>query len=105
MAEAITNFARLLAKAGKEEAVKAECLKMIDPTRAEAGCISYDFHQSDENPSVFFFHESWTGRDALNQHMATPHMKSLGKALADLLVENFSLVITKMISKPAPAKK
>ena len=103
MAEPIVNFARLLAKAGKEEALKAECLKMIEPTRAEAGCISYDCHQSDENPSVFFFHESWADRDAIKQHMATPHMKSLDEAMADLSVEH-SVVSTTMISTPTPAK-
>lgn len=98
MAKPLVIFARLLAKSGQEEAMKAECLRMIEPTRAETGCIFYDCHQSDENPAVFFFHESWTDRDALGQHMGTPHMQHMDKAIAALQVEHYSVVITKMIS-------
>ena len=73
----------------------------IEPTRAEAGCLFYDLHQSDEQPGVFFFHEAWTGRDALRQHMGTPHMRAMDEAVNDLQVEHYSVVITKMVSTPA----
>ena len=101
MAEPLIVFARLLAKSGKEDAVKAECLKMIEPTRAEAGKIFYDCHECDENPAVFYFREAWSGRDALQAHMGTPHMQTMDEAMADLLVEHHSVARTKMISKPA----
>ena len=35
------------------------------PTRAEAGCINYDFHIDAADPCVFVFYENWTDRAAL----------------------------------------
>ena len=34
----------------------------VAPTRAEAGCINYDFHVDAADPCVFVFYENWTDR-------------------------------------------
>lgn len=101
MSEPIVVFARFLAKAGKEEEMKAALLKAIDPTRAEPGNISYDLHQAPDQPAVFFFHERWKDEAALQQHMQTPHLKALAATAEELQLEPFSVVITDMISPPA----
>ena len=54
----LTIVARILAKAEKRELVKTELLKLIEPTRAEEGCINYDLHQDNENPNLFLFYEN-----------------------------------------------
>lgn len=65
----LTIVARILAKAGKGELVKAEVLKLIDVTRAEEGCINYDLHQDNENENLFIFYENWENRELWQKHM------------------------------------
>lgn len=58
----------------------------VAPTRAEAGCINYDFHVDAADPCVFVFYENWTDRAALDAHLAMPHLQPLFLQLDRLLV-------------------
>ena len=49
--------ANIIAKADQIDLIKAELLKLIDITLAEAGCINYDLHQDIQNPAHFVFYE------------------------------------------------
>ena len=40
----ITIVANIKAEADKVDLLKTELLKLIEPTRAEAGCLQYDLH-------------------------------------------------------------
>lgn len=57
----------------------------VAPTRAEAGCINYDFHVDAADPCVFVFYENWTDRAALDAHLAMPHLQPLFLQLDRLL--------------------
>lgn len=57
----------------------------VAPTRAEAGCINYDFHLDAADPCVFVFYENWTDRAALDAHLAMPHLQPLFSQLDRLL--------------------
>ncbi|WDE09197.1 antibiotic biosynthesis monooxygenase [Thalassomonas viridans] len=70
----LTIVANIIAKTDKIELVKAELLKLIDITRAEAGCINYDLHQDNENPAHFMFYENWQTRELWQQHMNNTHL-------------------------------
>lgn len=61
---------------GKEAEVQAILEGFLDPTRAEAGCLAYDFFVDADDPSKFTFIEEWVSRDALNEHLQTPHMRA-----------------------------
>lgn len=76
----LTIVAKILAKEGKRELVKAELLKLIDTTRAEEGCINYDLHQDNDDPNLFLFYENWTSRELWQQHMANSHLADYKKA-------------------------
>jgi quinol monooxygenase YgiN len=65
----LTIVANIHAKADKIDLVKAELLKLIEPTLAEAGCINYDCHQDNENPTHFMFYENWESRELWQVHM------------------------------------
>jgi quinol monooxygenase YgiN len=67
-----------------EEKVKQELFSLLGPTRAEAGCVSYDLHQSVEDKSFFMFYESWVSKKDLDEHLAMPHMKSHLKRAKEL---------------------
>lgn len=60
-------------------------MALVAPTRAEAGCINYDFHVDAADPCVFVFYENWTDRAALDAHLAMPHLQPLVSQLDRLL--------------------
>ena len=60
-------------------------MAQVAPTRAEAGCITYDFHVDAADPCVFVFYENWTDRAALDAHLAMPHLQPLFSQLDRLL--------------------
>jgi quinol monooxygenase YgiN len=66
--------AHLQAIAGKEAEVKALLLGLIEPTRAEPGCISYKLLESHLNPTEFVFMEEWESREAMNEHLRSAHI-------------------------------
>ncbi len=84
----LTIVARILAKPEKRELVKAELLKLIEPTRAEKGCINYDLHQDNENENLFIFHENWESHELWQEHMNNAHLAEYIKA-TDGAVEEF----------------
>ncbi len=81
MSKEIVVTAKIVAKQETVEQVKSACMQVIEPTRAEAGCMSYVLHQGLENPAVFIFVEKWSDEAALEQHLNTEHLKGLLKAV------------------------
>ncbi len=65
----LTIVANITAKSDQIDLVKAELEKLIDVTRAEAGCIHYDLHQDNEKPAHFLFFENWESRELWQVHM------------------------------------
>ncbi|MEM9103923.1 MAG: putative quinol monooxygenase [Pseudomonadota bacterium] len=70
--------------------VKEELLKLIPITRAEEGCIQYDLHQDNEDPTYFMFYENWNSRELWQTHMNNDHLKTYMEA-TDGMVEKFWL--------------
>ena len=60
----------------KADELKSILLGLIAPTRAEAGCLSYQLLQNNSDPSEFVFVEEWTSDAALDEHMTTPHLQN-----------------------------
>ncbi|UCF39016.1 MAG: antibiotic biosynthesis monooxygenase [Acidobacteriota bacterium] len=84
---AVTVIATIKAKAGKEEATRKALMALIEPTRAEAGCINYDLHQLTDDSTVFVFHENWKTKEDLDQHLAKPHLVDFLGKVDELLAE------------------
>lgn len=80
----LTVVAEMTAQPGKEAELKAALLACIEPTRAESGCVQYDLHVSTDNAGHFLFYENWTSREALDLHLATPHLVKLASQLPEL---------------------
>lgn len=70
----LTVVANIVANKDSIDFVKAELIKLIEVTRAEAGCINYDLHQDNENPAHFVFYENWQSREHLQTHLANSHI-------------------------------
>ena len=54
MSKKLTIVARIEANPDQIEFVKAQLMKLIEPTLNEAGCIQYDLHQDNDNPRCFY---------------------------------------------------
>lgn len=80
----LTVVAEFRSKPGREEDLRAALEACIAPTRAEQGCIQYVLHVSTEAPGHFLFYENWTSPEALERHLATPHLGRLRERLAEL---------------------
>lgn len=70
----LTIVADIRAASGREDLVHAQLAKLIEPTRAETGCIHYDLHRDHADPRHFLFYETWESRDLWQVHMNAPHL-------------------------------
>lgn len=71
----LTIVARIEVQPDQVEWVKTELLKLLEPTRQEAGCIQYDLHQDKDNPRLFLFYENWENRELWQAHIASEHIQ------------------------------
>ena len=79
--------ARITAKPGHAPDLRAELIKLIEPSRQDPGCLQYDLHQSREHPETFLFYERWTAHELWEAHMNTPHLNSFRAAAEPFLKE------------------
>jgi quinol monooxygenase YgiN len=57
----------------------------LEPTRKEAGNISYNFYEDPNLPNSFIYFEEWKSREALAQHLKQPYITPLLTEFADLV--------------------
>lgn len=86
----LTIVANIHAKPGREALVRQELEKLVEPTRAESGCIQYDLHRDNEAAGHFMFYENWESRELWQAHMNAPHLAAYMEA-TDGAVDQFVL--------------
>ncbi|MEB0043215.1 MULTISPECIES: putative quinol monooxygenase [unclassified Pseudomonas] len=90
MSQPLTVIATLIAKAGHEADLE-KCLRgILEPTRAEAGCLGYDLHQDLEHSASFYMIERWNDDAALQTHSASAHIQAFRAEVGEHL-EHFIL--------------
>ncbi len=99
--EKIVLFARLKVKQGTEDEAKRAALAIIDASRAEKGCINYDFHQAIDDSTVFLWHETWTSRQAIEAHGNSAHFKEFSAAVKNITDEPLQVTLTKTVGGKA----
>jgi quinol monooxygenase YgiN len=77
MVETVQVVARLVARRGMEQEAAGVLEGLIEPTRAEGGCLRYELFQSTEDPRDFVFVEEYAGPDALDAHMKSRHVQAV----------------------------
>ncbi len=83
----VTVLAHIKAKPGKEDAMRKELLSLVAPSRKDAGCINYDLHQAADNPALFMFHENWSGKAQLDQHLQKPDLQAVLARVGQMVAE------------------
>lgn len=58
------------------EAFKSLLLDLVSNSKKEAACLLYDLHQSDKEPHIFIFHETWEDQAGLDLHNQQPYLQS-----------------------------
>jgi quinol monooxygenase YgiN len=53
MSQQLTLVALIRAKPDKSEELGRRLLALVEPTRKEVGCINYDVHRSNDDPSLW----------------------------------------------------
>jgi quinol monooxygenase YgiN len=85
--ETLRVVARVTAQPDKVDEVKAILLTLIIPTRAEAGCISYELLQNKNDATDFVFVEEWSSDSALDVHMITTHLQDAVSRVSPLVAQ------------------
>jgi quinol monooxygenase YgiN len=82
MAEnSIRVVARVVANPDSVDQVRSILSDVVEPTRNESGCISYELLQNRTDPTDFTFVEEWASDAAIDAHLTTKH---IGDALTKL---------------------
>lgn len=67
---------------GHEEELFGLLQALVEPTRAEAGCMIYELHRNPEDAGQFMFYERFVDQAALDFHVSTAHFVNFGAARA-----------------------
>jgi quinol monooxygenase YgiN len=73
----------------------------VAPTRAEEGCLNYDFHADSHDPCVFVFYENWRTQEDLDEHLTKTHLKPLFDRQSELLARPVEIRHLTMLSEIA----
>lgn len=74
----------LHAAPGRADDLEKALRDVMPAVRAEEGCIRYDLHRGLADQDTFLFYELWTSAEALDAHMASPHMAAMRTDTADM---------------------
>jgi quinol monooxygenase YgiN len=81
----ITVIARARAKAGFESQLGKAIAEIVEPSRAEEGCLKYSVRRSVEDPALFITIEEWSSKEAIDRHMSSAHVQELLQKLPAML--------------------
>lgn len=94
----VTIIGTVTAKPDTRDELLALLAGQVAPTRAEPGCINYDFHVDAADPCCFVFYENWQSQTDLDAHLAMPHLAPLFSQLDRLLAKPVDIRYLTMLS-------
>ncbi|MEM7000000.1 MAG: putative quinol monooxygenase [Pseudomonadota bacterium] len=59
--------------------------EMAEHTRAEVGCVSYEFFVGLSDPNTLMLFQEWESMECLMDHFQTPHMETFLEALPEVV--------------------
>jgi quinol monooxygenase YgiN len=77
----------LTAKPGSEKLVRETLSALIEPTRVEKGCISYQVFVSAVDPATFITVETWNSQEEFDAHLQTPYVQHAFETAGDHLTQ------------------
>lgn len=92
------------AQPGREADAEAAFAEVMPPTHAEEGCVRFALHRVAGEPGRYLLVERWATREALDQHIATPHIAAFRARGADIWAEPPQLTVADPLPVGDPAK-
>ena len=78
-------IAKVKARPDKVDELRSVLSSLVEPTRKEPGCLSYNLLQNNEDPTDFALVEEWESKNALESHIAAKHFRDAQAKLAGLV--------------------
>ena len=75
--EILRVVAHLTSRPDTIEQTRKALIELIEPTRAENGCIRYELTQNNDDPTDFTFVEEWASDATLDEHLESEHIRKL----------------------------
>jgi quinol monooxygenase YgiN len=100
MAGPVTILGFMTARPGTEQILIAAVDDVVTKTRAEGGCLNYDFHQHRSHPTRFVFYENFADQAAFELHFAQPYTRAWIE-LAESYGAVFDVQFWRMLTEPA----
>ena len=100
----VTIIGTVTAKPETRDELHGLLAAQVAPTRAEPGCLNYDFHVDAADPCCFVFYENWRRQADLEAHLAMPHLFPLFSQLGRLLAKPVDIRHLTMLSDTASQK-
>lgn len=85
LSQSIRIVAEVTAHPGRAEELWRNLAELVEPTRREAGNISYDILQDLDNPDHFLFHEEWESRAHFERHLEAQHVADYDRVTSHLI--------------------
>ena len=82
----IKVVARIQTNPDRVDQVRSILSGVVEPTRKETGCISYELLQNRIDPTDFTFVEEWESETAIDAHLKTEHVTNALKELTGLVL-------------------
>lgn len=79
-----------IAKSGMEEYVRKNLIEIMQHSKNDSGCITYNIHESINTPGEFMVYMTWKDEASFDQHNQKPEMQEFKKKLAPLWFEEQS---------------
>jgi len=76
---------RIVAQPERVEDLQAVLRDLVEPTRAESGCLQYELLQNVSDPTDFTFVQEWESKEAFEAHLNTDHTQQVARKLTQLL--------------------
>ena len=85
--------ATITVKPGERDNIILKSNDLIELTRLEAGCISYNLFASTEDDNVLMMIEQWENFEDLESHMQTEQFLAYVKDIADMINKNIDIAV------------
>ncbi len=90
-------FVRLHAREGEERAVEEALREVAEPSRDEAGCLSFHTFRSMRDRRLFYIHSRWVDATAFQKHAELPHTMRFLERVDALLDQPRDVTRTEMM--------
>ncbi|MGP0074363.1 MAG: putative quinol monooxygenase [Bryobacteraceae bacterium] len=89
---------RFKTRPGNEAAFREQLLRVVEPSRAEPGCVNIHAFQSFRDPTEFAIHSEWVDEAAFEHHAQLPHTLRFVEATEKLLTQDIAGLRSRQIA-------